>query len=77
MVVSRFTVRGDIETFAFFLFRNTQTDKQVDHLEGDDRDNGRPHDDRTNSPQLADHLGGHVVVANLVGHVVIDAGTAK
>jgi len=32
VVVSRFAVRGDVQSFALFLFRHSQADEHVDHF---------------------------------------------
>ena len=70
-------MRGQVEAFALFLFRHPQTDDDIHKLVGNHRNHAGPDDDGADTPQLADHLGGHVEVADLVGHVVIDARSAK
>ena len=41
-VVGRLAVGRDVQTFALFFFGDTQTDGQVNDLEGDHRDHARP-----------------------------------
>ena len=39
VMVSRLTVRGDVQTFALFVFSHTQAEEHVDNLVGDEGDN--------------------------------------
>ena len=49
----------DVQTFAFLLFRNTQTDGHIRQLIADEGHNGRPHDGDGNTFQLHQHLVNH------------------
>src|SRR5574343_1952663 len=77
VVISRFAMRGQVEAFALFLIRHTQTDHDIDQFVGQQRDYAGPDNHGTDTPQLTDDLGVHVIRANGVGDVVIDARAAK
>src|SRR5450830_185673 len=63
-VVSRFAVRGDVQTFALVFFADAQANGQVDHLVGHERDHARPDHGDQDSLGLDPDLGSDGIVSS-------------
>ena len=73
-----FTVGGDIQAFTFLIFRNTQTDNNIQQLEDYESHYTRPQYRGTNSRCLNHNLiCDRVTFSNCIRYVVVDTGAAK
>src|SRR6185369_4402209 len=72
VVVRGLAVRRDVEAFALVLFADTQPDRQVDQLVGDERDDSRPDDRHEHRLQLDPDLVEDAHRADRAGHPVRD-----